>query len=74
MTVGSSVLTQSIKTTTALAQNIVIQSTETNQTETEDMIFEESSLPKDFMTSVVLQRLDNGDNPDDQQMEIDEGK
>ncbi|KAI8433818.1 hypothetical protein MSG28_015782 [Choristoneura fumiferana] len=72
VTVGSSVLTQSIKTTTALAQNIVIQNAETNRADSEDLIFEESSLHKDFMTSVVLQRLTDGETPNDQQMEIDE--
>ncbi|XP_063370352.1 zinc finger protein 585A-like [Cydia amplana] len=72
VTVGSSVLTQSIKTTPALAKNIVIHKTESVQAEdSEDLVFEESSLPKDFISSVMLQRIgDDGNN--DQAMEIDE--
>ncbi|XP_061724938.1 zinc finger protein 420-like isoform X2 [Cydia pomonella] len=72
VTVGSSVLTQSIKTTSALAKNIVIQKPETIQSQQQDLVFEESSLPKDFISSVVLQRIGEDGNNDDQAMEIDE--
>ncbi|XP_063543222.1 zinc finger protein 28 homolog [Cydia strobilella] len=72
VTVGSSVLTQSIKTTPALAKNIVIHKPKNVQAqETEDLVFDESSLPKDFISSVMLQRIGDGTN-DDQAMEIDE--
>ncbi|XP_063630496.1 zinc finger protein 420-like isoform X2 [Cydia splendana] len=73
VTVGSSVLTQSIKTTPALAKNIVKPKPETVQhQESEDLVFEESSLPKDFISSVVLQRIGEDGNNDDHAMEIDE--
>ncbi|XP_063390127.1 zinc finger protein 585A-like [Cydia fagiglandana] len=73
VTVGSSVLTQSIKTTPALAKNIVIPKQENVQHQaSEDLVFEESSLPKDFISSVVLQRMGEDGNNDDHAMEIDE--
>ncbi|XP_047999784.1 zinc finger and BTB domain-containing protein 17-like [Leguminivora glycinivorella] len=71
VTVGTSVLTQSIKTTSALAKNIVIQKTLPKtepQPQSEDLVFEET---KDFISSVVLQRIEDGNN-DDHPMEIDE--